>query len=144
MDYMKMKPTLIVFNDEDTTLVYKFDATDKERDLLEYEIEIYNDWTGRLFDGTCPESSYANPDDAEQWYLARRMIRNNNTYAGEFKRPGNRGFYEGSPYHFEIYRGDEDECIQLVGSISDVTASTDKYQVDSFNSLKSMILGKLG
>lgn len=139
-----MKPTLIVFHSPNIPLVYKFDATDIERNLLSDEIALYNDWIGRLFDGTCPESAYSDPKDADQWYLARRMNRNNDSYNGEFERPGNRGFYEVIPYDFDIYMGDEDECIELVEDINSVVASTKNYEVDTFRSLKSIILGKLG
>lgn len=60
-----MKRTLIVFRPGNTHLVYKFDATDIERDLLSHEIALYNDWIRCLFDGTCPESCYS--DSKEQF-----------------------------------------------------------------------------
>lgn len=110
------------------------------------EIALYNDWIGRLFDGTCPESAYSDPKDADQWYLARRMNRNNSSYSGEFERPGNRGFYEDIPYSFDIYMGDEDECLDLVEDINSVgvTTTNKNYEVDTFRSLKDIILGTLG
>ena len=144
-----MHPTIIVLYSGDTPLVFTFCATDKERNLLSIEIKLYNDWIKQLFDGRCPESSYTNPEDADQYYLARRMIRRNNTYDGEFERPGNRGFFEKETYYFALYFGDESECIELVGDIAKMgtiheSSSMKNYELDSLKSLSNIIVNTLG
>ena len=97
------------FHDGYEYLSWRFSLTVKEYELLSKEFQIYDDWIISLFKGLAPLSSYSDQRDADEYYLARRMIRTDNSYAGQFERPGGRSYYEDVPYHFSLCKmGDDD------------------------------------
>lgn len=142
-----MEPAIIVFRSDDGPLIYKFNATYHEYCILEMELSLYNDWIELLLNGEGPESSYIDPEEANQRYLVTHI--KNFAYNKEFERPSNRALYEKPYYHFDIYTkgGECEESMDLIhplGSISQITESTEAYTLDSFDSLKSIITGKFG
>lgn len=94
---------ILKFHDYDSAIFWRLNLTPREFELLHQEVNRYNDWINTLYLGLAPLSSYADPTEADQLYLAHKMIRTDNSYAGEFQRPGGRGYYEPHNKSFSIY-----------------------------------------
>lgn len=101
---MEVKKLYVLkFHQYDSNLYWIIDLTEKEKSVMEEEIDHYNKWIQLLYDGLAPLSSYENPEEANNLYLAHRMIHKNNSYNGLFERPGGRGYFEEHSESFSFY-----------------------------------------
>jgi len=130
---------LLEFHDGDGPLTWRLSLTSKEYELLSKEVDYYNEWITNLFLGLAPLSCYEDKADADGYYLARRMIRSDNSYAGEFDRPGLRGYYEEEPYYFALWRSGEPEFEEREEEIAEKGDAP-----ESFRTLTALITDPLG
>lgn len=114
MDY------LLSFRNDDYTIYWKFTLQPSEATILQTEAKTYNQWLDIVNDGLAPVSSYKEPADANDQYMARHR----KTYEGTMKVTGDRGFYEHPYMHFSL---------SLIKQ-GDVTMTTDASDNEGENS----------
>lgn len=93
---------ILQFRDDDTSIRWRFQGTEREYELMKYEVGLYNGWIALLISGEAPASSYANEYDADAILIAR-----NRKYQQLFDRPENRGYYERISMEFNVKMGGE-------------------------------------
>jgi hypothetical protein len=117
--------------EEANIVVWRFAVTEQEYDLLAYEVSVYNDWVSILACGLAPNSSYDGSNDSEELFLAKRMVKRDNSYSGQFERPGSRDLYEQIHLTFTLFKhGIEHEDI-------------DEEDLEKINSLESSSFNEL-
>ncbi len=145
----KYNDVLLALHSEDVPIYWRFRLTEKECEILKLEVEVYNDWIKVLFDGIAPLTSYADPADADQYYLAKRMIRTNHSYSDElnesgerFERPANKNFFEKTSYNFNVYIEGEPEYMDIADDPE--TGLGLELDIEPLSTLSDIIIGKLG
>lgn len=82
---------------ENEYFCWRSKATISEISLLKDEVKAYNNWIESLFKGLAPGSSYANPDDADNWLLASKS-----NYERILPKPGLKKYYENPHFYFKV------------------------------------------